>query len=115
MSTPQSPSTSTSATVTVRCGTKSPSHVVLTEASARIVKKNVATKVPRVTCVPRRMKVRNIRGPNCVDASVSATIVIENTNADDGYHRCGNSSKNLPGRVRAAADHEARGGAVDPS
>ena len=38
----------------------------------------VATKVPSVNCVPRsRMKLRSIRGPNWVDASVSVTIVTE--------------------------------------
>ena len=40
----------------------------------------MATNVPSVTCVPRsRTKLRSMRGPNWVDASVSATIVIENT------------------------------------
>src|SRR5450755_701213 len=41
---------------------------------------NVATNVPSVNCVPRsRMKLRSMRGPNCVEASVRVTIVIENT------------------------------------
>ena len=36
--------------------------------------------MPSVTCVPRsRMKLRSIRGPNWVEASVSVTIMIENT------------------------------------
>ncbi len=36
--------------------------------------------MPSVSCVPRsRMKLRSIRGPNCVDASVNVTIVMEKT------------------------------------
>ncbi len=36
--------------------------------------------MPRVSWVPRsRMKLRSIRGPNWVEASVSATMVIEKT------------------------------------
>jgi hypothetical protein len=50
------------------------------EISTSVAYTNVATNVPRVSCVPRsRMKFRSIRGPNCVDASVRVTIVIENT------------------------------------
>ena len=45
-----------------------------------MAKKNDATKVPSVNCTPRsRMKLRSMRGPNCVEASVSATITIEKT------------------------------------
>ena len=40
---------------------------------------NVATKVPSVIWLPRsRRKLRRRRGPNCCEASVSATMVIEN-------------------------------------
>ena len=40
----------------------------------------MATNVPSVTCVPRsRTNLRSMRGPNWVEASVSATIVIEKT------------------------------------
>ena len=50
------------------------------ETSARIAYTNVATKPPRVSWVTRsRMKLRSIRGPNWVEASVSVTIMIENT------------------------------------
>ena len=36
--------------------------------------------MPSVTCVIQsRMKLRSMRGPNCVEASVSVTIVIEKT------------------------------------
>ena len=66
--------------MTHRCGTKSPRSPCDTEPSASTAYTNVATKVPSVICVPRsRMKLRSIRGPNCVDARVSATIVIEKT------------------------------------
>ncbi len=41
---------------------------------------NVATNVPSVSWVPRsRMKLRSMRGPNWVDASVSVTRMIEKT------------------------------------
>ena len=41
---------------------------------------NVATNTPSVSWVPRsRMKLRSMRGPNCVDANMRATIVIEKT------------------------------------
>src|SRR6202035_1802584 len=50
------------------------------DTSATTQYTNVATNVPSVNCVPRsRMKLRSIRGPNCVEASVSVTIMIENT------------------------------------
>ena len=36
--------------------------------------------MPSVSCVTRsRMKLRSMRGPNCVEASVRVTIVIEKT------------------------------------
>ena len=50
------------------------------ETNTSVAYTNVATNVPNVNCVPRsRMKLRSIRGPNCVEARVSVTIVIENT------------------------------------
>jgi hypothetical protein len=50
------------------------------ETSTSVAYTNVATNVPSVNWVPRsRMKLRSIRGPNCVEASVSVTIVIEKT------------------------------------
>jgi hypothetical protein len=40
----------------------------------------VATNVPSVSWVPlSRMKFRSIHGPNCAEASVSATRMMENT------------------------------------
>jgi len=40
----------------------------------------VATNVPSVSWVPRsRMKLRSMRGPNWVDASVNVTRMIEKT------------------------------------
>ena len=63
-----------------RCGTKSPPLPCDTDPSESTAKTNVATNTPSVSCVPRsRMKLRNMRGPNCVDANVNATMVIENT------------------------------------
>ena len=48
--------------------------------STSVAYTNVATNVPSVNWVPRsRMKLRSIRGPNCVEARVNVTIVIENT------------------------------------
>ena len=61
-------------------GTKGPPGSFATEPSASTLKTNVATKVPSVSCVPKsRMKLRSMRGPNCVDASWSARMVIEKT------------------------------------
>lgn len=63
-------------TVIEMCGTNSGPI----DTSAAVAYTKLATKVPSVTWVPRsRMKVRNMRGPNCVEASVKATIVIEKT------------------------------------
>jgi hypothetical protein len=62
-----------------RCGTKS-WEPEPTEISTSTEYTKVATKLPSVYCVMRsRMKLRSIRGPNWVDASVSVTIVIEKT------------------------------------
>ena len=62
------------------CGTNGPPGSFVTDPSVSTLNTNVATKVPSVSWVPRsRMKFRSIRGPNCVDASCSARIVIENT------------------------------------
>ena len=81
MRTPIESVTRPTAIVIDRCGTKSrPGLAGPIEISTSVAYTNVATNVPRVTCVPRsRMKFRSIRGPNCVDASVRVTIVIENT------------------------------------
>ena len=50
------------------------------ETSTSTAYTNVATNVPRVSWVPRsRMKLRSIRGPNWVEASVRVTRMIENT------------------------------------
>ena len=77
MSTPIETITSTTATVIDRCGTCSAGPI---EISTSVAYTNVATNVPSVNCVPRsRMKLRSILGPNCVEASVSVTIVIEKT------------------------------------
>src|ERR1700730_15575463 len=79
-STPTSITTSAIVMVTDRCGTKSPWLPELTETSTKIAYTNVATNDPSVNWVIRsRMKLRSMRGPNCVDASVSVTIVIEKT------------------------------------
>ena len=79
-STPTSISTNAIVTVIDRCGTNSPCAPGPIETSARIAYTNVATKLPSVSCVMRsRMKLRSMRGPNCVEASVSVTIVIEKT------------------------------------
>ena len=62
------------------CGTNGPPGSFDTEPSASTLNTNVATKVPSVSWVPKsRMKLRSIRGPNWVDASCSARIVIEKT------------------------------------
>ena len=64
-----------------RCGTKSlPGLAGPIEMSTSVAYTKVATNVPSVNWVPRsRMKLRSILGPNCVEARVSVTIVIENT------------------------------------
>ena len=68
------------ATVIDKCGTKSPRAPCATDPSVSTENTKVATNVPSVIWVPRsRTKLRSMRGPNCVDASVSATIVMENT------------------------------------
>ena len=81
MSTPIDTVTRATETVIERCGTKStPPLRGPIEINTSVAYTKVATKVPSVNCVPRsRMKLRSIRGPNCVEASVSVTIVIENT------------------------------------
>ena len=62
------------------CGTKFPWDPGPIETRTSTAYTNVATKVPRVSCVPRsRMKFRSIRGPNWVDARVRVTRMIENT------------------------------------
>ena len=73
--------TKPTATVIDRCGTKSrPGLDGPIEINTSVAYTNVATNVPSVNCVPRsRMKLRSILGPNCVEASVSVTIVIEKT------------------------------------
>ncbi len=71
---------SASVTVTPMCGTKSPFDPGPIETRTSTAYTNVATNVPRVSCVPRsRMKLRSIRGPNCVDARVRVTRMIEKT------------------------------------
>ena len=71
---------SVSVTVTPMCGTKSPCAPGPIDTRTSTAYTNVATNVPSVSCVPRsRMKFRSIRGPNCVDARVRVTRMIENT------------------------------------
>ncbi|CQD19963.1 hypothetical protein BN1232_04730 [Mycobacterium lentiflavum] len=61
-------------------GTKSPLSPGPIETSVTMQYTNVATNAPSVSWVPRsRMKFHSIRGPNCVDASVNVTMVIEKT------------------------------------
>src|ERR1700730_12482150 len=80
ISTTTSRTTSANVTVMDRWGTNSPWLSGPIEISVRIAYTNVATNVPSVTCVTwSRMKLRNMRGPNYVEASVSVTIVIEKT------------------------------------
>jgi len=64
-----------------RCGTKSfPEVPGPIEIRTSVAYTKVATNVPSVNWVPRsRMKFRSILGPNCVEASASVTIMIENT------------------------------------
>ena len=62
---------------------------------------NVATKVPSVSCVPRsRMKLRSIRGPNCVDASVQRDDRDREHEADDGDDGGGDRGEDLAGPRR---------------
>jgi len=57
--------------VTPMCGTKSPCAPGPIDTRTSTAYTNVATNVPSVSCVARsRMKLRSIRGPNCVDARV---------------------------------------------
>jgi hypothetical protein len=61
-------------------GTKVTSPCPSIAQSTSRLKRNVATKVPSTNWLPRsRMKLRSRRGPNCEDARVSATMVMENT------------------------------------
>jgi len=70
--------------------------------------RNVATNVPRVSWVPRsRMKFRSIRGPNWVEASRQGDQDDGEDHADHGDNGGGDGGEDLPGRVRAAADHPA--------
>ena len=73
--------TKPTAIVIDRCGTKSlPGLAGPIEIITSVAYTKVATNVPSVNWVPRsRMKLRSILGPNCVEASVSVTIVIEKT------------------------------------
>jgi len=48
------------------------------------------------------MKLRNIRGPNCVEASVSATIMIEKTTPTTVMTARGHGRSAAGGRVGAA-------------
>ncbi len=80
MSTARSATISPSVTVTLTCGTNSPCDPTPIEASTSTAYTNVATNVPRVSWVPRsRMKLRSIRGPNWVEASVRVTRMMEKT------------------------------------
>ena len=61
-------------------GTNSPRSPGPIDTNTAMQYTNVATNVPSVSWVPRsRMKLRSIRGPNWVDASVNVTIVMEKT------------------------------------
>ena len=77
---PRSTRVSASATVTEMCGTKSLAGALSTAPSASTEYTKVATNAPRLNWVPiSRMKLRNMRGPNCWDASWSTRMVIEKT------------------------------------
>ena len=83
-----------------RCGTKSPRRRATIEPSASTAYTKVATNVPSVTWVPRsRTKLRSMRGPNWVDARVSATIVIENTRPTTVMTAAAIADEDLAGRV----------------
>ena len=86
-----------------------------TDPSASTAYTNVATNVPSVIWVPRsRMELRSIRGPNCVDASVRATIVIEKTTPTTVMIGRGDADEDLAGGVGRAAVHPA-GKVMSPS
>ena len=79
------------------------------EPSARIAKTNVATKRPERDLRARsRMKLRSIRGPNWVEASVSGDDRDREDDADDRDHRRGDRGQDLAGRVGGAAVHPRR-------
>jgi hypothetical protein len=80
MRTPRSRSVRARAVVTEMCGTNTLPGSLVTEPSTRTLYTKVATNTPSVICVPRsRMKLRSIRGPNCVEARVRARMVTEKT------------------------------------
>ena len=67
------------------------------ETSTSTAYTNVATKVPSVTWVPRsRMKLRSIRGPNWVEASVRVTQDDGEDHADDRDDRGRDRGQDLP-------------------